>query len=83
MTPQTYMYWLPYIALSVTPPLRETRQRPREVPVATCHFCSLRLVGEPCGFFRIELQLLVGAWCLPAWRTGQQLLSRSWCLLQD
>lgn len=38
---------------------------------------GLRLVGEPCGFFRIELQLLVGAWRPPAWRTGQQLLSRS------
>lgn len=46
--------------------LLETHQRTSlGVPVASC-FCGLRPVGEPCGFFWIELPLLVHVWWLPS-----------------
>jgi hypothetical protein len=55
----------------VMPTLRETHPRTAlEVPAVSCCFWGLGLVGKPCGFFRIELQLLVRVWCLPAERTG-------------
>jgi hypothetical protein len=48
----------------VMPPLRDT------LPRTACEGLRppIRLVGKPCGFFRIKLQLLVHAWCLPAER---------------
>jgi hypothetical protein len=61
-------------------PLRETHPRTaREVPGAVAALMASP-AGEACGFFRIELQLLVPAWCLPAQRTGLQLPVHVWCL---
>lgn len=82
----THMYWFAIRcycwALLVKP---ETHQRTScEVPAASCRLLGLGPVGEPCGFFRIELLLsLVCAWCLPAERPGLQPPISIWCLLQD
>lgn len=45
-----------------------------------CCFCGLRLVGESCRFFWIELPLLVSV-LVSAKRTGLELLIHIWCLL--
>ena len=44
---------------------RETQSRiSHEIPVASCCFLGLWPVGEPHGFFWIELTLLIYVWCL-------------------
>ena len=46
-------------------PLRETCPGTAlKVPAAACCFCSLRPVGKPDGFFRIELSFTVAGSCL-------------------
>ena len=51
-----------------------------EVPAASCCFISLRLVGEPCRFFWIELPP-AGSCVVSAEWTALQLLICVWCLL--
>jgi len=40
------------------------QRTPRELPAASSCFSSLRLAGEPCRFFWIELPLPIHRWCL-------------------
>lgn len=47
---------------------------PRQLADSTV---SPQLVDKPFSFSRIKLQLLVYVWCLPVYRTGLQLLSRT------
>jgi hypothetical protein len=70
------LYGVVELHLWLTLPFREAQPRTAyELLVA-----SVAWIGESCGFFRIELQLLVHVWCLLAERTGLKLLVCACCL---
>jgi len=89
LTTHTHI-WLPYIELlsSTCNNAAIDRNSSKSCLWGSCGTLPLlqphlKLIGESCTFFRIELELLVHAWCLPVRKTGLQLLGCIWCWLWD